>query len=148
MAKGFIFSYDVVISMMFLVIFTTFLTYYVGSFSYSSFENYEIIRMMDSSVKTLISDGSVNLAVQREVNGQTNLAKNGLRSELRNIFGKRHSEKIIIDVYDSGTMNKVYSIESVNPNNVVEPKLQRVYSVRHVFTYEEYYGIVKLQLWE
>ena len=147
MNKAFIFSYDAMISLMLIVIFISFTTYYVGSFSYSSFEDYELMRSTDSILKTMIADGTFFSAVQSEQNGNTAQAKASLRQELRRLFGNRHKQKATVEIYDS-SMNLVYSIEAYQPQNARISFNEKVIASRQLFSYDDYYGIVKLQVWK
>ena len=145
--KAFICSYDAVITLMFIIIFLLFITYYTNTFSYSTMENYEITRNMDAALKIAITNGEIADAVQKLENGQANLAENNLRSELKKLFGSRHNEKITIKVYNP-SMSLVYSIQSAYPTTATLSKDEKAITVRHLFNSGDYYGIAELQLWK
>jgi len=146
MNKAFIFSYDAVISLMFIVFFLFFLTYYINTFSYSSLKNYEITRSTNTALDTLITNGKIDYATQKAIHGQTILAEVTLRGELKKIFGKKHKEKITLKIYDS-SMNLIYTIQSTYPQKASLSKTKQTYSVNNLFTSGDYYGIAKLQVW-
>ena len=146
MNKAFIFSYDAVVALMFIVFFLSFLTYYVNSFSYSSLKNYEITRSADTALNAMIANGKINYAVQKTIQGQSNLAENTLRTELKKLLGKKSKEKITIKVYDS-SMNLIYTIQSTYPQRASLSKTKRTYSVNNLFASGDYYGIARLQVW-
>ncbi len=144
--KGFIFSYDAVVSLMFVVFFLSFLTYYVNSFSYSSMKDYETIRSMDSVLNTMIADGSMSSALHQEIQGNTAEAQQLLKQKISTLLGKKFKAKITIYAYDSSG-NVVYKIESAYPSYARASKNRKAYSVNSFFSAEGYYGIASLQTW-
>jgi len=145
-SKAFIFSYDAVISLMFVVTFLAFLTYYIGTFSYSTMKNYEILRGLTTALDTMISNGKITQATQQEIQGNNYLAKRELRDELRRLFGKKGKHKITIEIYTQ-TGSLAYEIESAYPEYARESKKKNTYSVTNIFSTGDYYGIAKLQEW-
>ena len=146
MNKAFIFSYDAVVALMFVVFFLSFLTYYVNSFSYSSLKDYEITRSADTALNTMIANGKINYAVQKTIQGQATLAEIALRNELGGLFGKKSKEKLTLKVYDS-SMDLIYTIYSTYPQSASLSKTKRTYSANSLFASGDYYGIARLQVW-
>jgi len=144
--KGFIFSYDAVISLLFIVTFLTFLVYYTNSFSYSSMKDYEVIRETTTALDTLIISGEIQNATELTIQGNQAQAESNLRKQLRSLFGKNHKEKLTIEVYDL-TGNRLYLIEASYPQTAHTSKKRVTYSSMNVFSTGNYYGIAKLQVW-
>ena len=144
--RGFIFSYDAVVALSIIVVFIAFLTYYVNSFPYSSFQNYEVIRSTSTMLGTMISKGEINKAVEEYESGNTLQAKLYLSNSLKSFFKNKYHFKITIKLYSpSGQLTN--SFYSYYPSASSLSKTKNTYSVSNIFFTGNEYGIAQLQTW-
>ena len=144
--KGFIFSYDAVVALSIVVVFIAFLTYYVNSFPYSSFQDYEVIRSTSTMLNTMIASGEVSQAVQEYEAGSHNQAEQALRNSIKSFYENKYHFKITIKAYNpSGQL--VTSFSSYYPSASTLSRTKNTYSVSSIFFTGNEYGIVQLQAW-
>ncbi len=144
--RGFIFSYDAVVALSIVVVFIAFLTYYVNSFPYSSFQNYEVIRSTSTMLDTMIASGNVEQAVEEYQAGQRVQAQQLLMNSIKSFYKNKYHFKLTIKVYDtSGHLATIFS--SYYPMASSLSKTKNTYSVSNIFFTGNEYGIAQLQTW-
>lgn len=145
--KGFVFSLDAVFALMIVLVFSSFAIFSINSYPYSRLAGYEVKRYADTSVQTMKADGTLDTAISRALAGQQNLAENGLRNRLADVYDKKYSKYITVYVFNQA-MTQVAKIESAHPKNALPEGQKTVTATSQTYVYGDYNAIITLQVWE
>jgi hypothetical protein len=144
--KGFVFSFDAVFALAFVVSIAVVIVLYTPAIPYSKMQQYELHRYADTSLSSLLRSGDINSALDKVFQGQTNAAKNMLKGKLLDLYGQRYNKAISLQVFYAN-MTQAVDFRASHPADVYPNSGDMVAVVRTTFVYKDMYGIATLQIW-
>ncbi|MBS3060900.1 MAG: hypothetical protein J4432_05335 [DPANN group archaeon] len=142
--RGFVFSFDAVVGLVFMILFGSFIISYLDQSDFSQYRLYERYAAADSGLTAIIASGSVQTAVNESIQVGSQTAGATLRGVMGLLEGGARYQ-LQIEVFNSTA--KYVDISESTPRGRIPTTRDTVLVSRKVFSYGGDYGIATLRTW-